>query len=187
MLDAFEDKIEELIDRLELLVGTLMGMGLPVRTRPFTTERTDEERRTTLDVLPDIGFIVKGLVEAQKECGPSLETSAVETGVRIPKIEVPTFNGKVLEWNLFWERFEVSVHSKIHISDAEKFAYFRQAVKDSPARRGIEGLAHSATNYVNAVEFLHRRYDKPPQTHKAHVRAIVEAASVKDGTGKELQ
>ena len=46
-----------------------------------------------------------------------------ETGVRLPKIEVATFNGNVLERNLFWEQFEVTVHSKIHISDAEKFAY----------------------------------------------------------------
>ena len=100
-LDAFEDKIEELNDRLELLVGPPMGMEPPVGTRPFTTERTDEERRTTIDVLADVSSVVKGLVEAQKEHGPSLETRAVETGVRIPKIEVPTFNGNVLEWNLF--------------------------------------------------------------------------------------
>ena len=71
-LDEFEDKSEELNDRLELLVGPPMGMKDPVGTRPFTSERTDEERRTTLDVLADICSVVKGLVEAQKERGPSL-------------------------------------------------------------------------------------------------------------------
>ena len=125
-------------------------------------------------------------MEAQKERSTSVETRVSETVVRLPKIEVPTFNGNVLEWNLFWEQFEVSVHSKIHISDTEKFAYLRQAVKDGPARHVIEGLAHSATNYANAVECLHKRYDKPRQTHKAHVRAILDASSIRDGTGKEL-
>ena len=96
-----------------------------------------------------------------------------ETGVRLPKIKVPTFDGNILGWNLFWEQFQVSMHSKIHISDAEKFAYLRQAVKDGPARYVIEGLAHLATNYANAAECLHKHYDKPHQTHKAHVRAIL--------------
>ena len=66
-LDAFEYKIDELNDRLELLVGLLVGMEPPVEMGSSTSERTDEERRTTLDVLADISSIVKGLVEAQKE------------------------------------------------------------------------------------------------------------------------
>ena len=98
MTHAFEYKIEELNDRLELLVGPPMGMEPPVGTRSVTSERIEEERRTTLDVLADISSVVKGLVEAQKQRGPSLETRAVETGIRLPKIEVPTFNGNVY-WN----------------------------------------------------------------------------------------
>ena len=98
-------------------------MGPPVGMVPSTSERSDEERRTTLDVLADISSVVKGLVEAQKERSPSIETRVSETGVRLPNIEVPSFDGNVLGWNLFWDQFEVSVHSKIHINDAEKFAY----------------------------------------------------------------
>ena len=55
MLDALEDKIEELNDRLELLVGPPKGMEPPVGTvKALTSKRTDEERRTTLDMLADI-------------------------------------------------------------------------------------------------------------------------------------
>ena len=131
---------------MEPLIGMVASMS----------ERTDEERRTTLDVLADISSVVKGLVEAQKERSPSIETRVTETGVRLPKIKVSTFNGNVLGWNLFWEQFEVSVHSKMHISGTEKFAYLQQAVKDGLARHVIKALAHSASNYVNAVECLHK-------------------------------
>ena len=105
----------------------------------------------------------------------------------VPKIEVATFDGNVLGRNLFWEQFEVSIQSKIHISDAEKLAYLRQAVKDGPAKYVIEGLAHLDTNYVNAVECLHKRYDKPRQIHKAHIKAILDAASIRNETGKKLR
>ena len=43
-----------------------MGMEPSVGMGPSTSERTGEERRTTLDVLADISSVVKGLVEAQK-------------------------------------------------------------------------------------------------------------------------
>ena len=65
-LDAFDGKIEELNDRWELLVGPPMGIEPPVGMVPSTSERTDEERRTTLDMLADISSIVRGLVEAEK-------------------------------------------------------------------------------------------------------------------------
>ena len=186
-LDTFEDKVEELSDRVEVLVGPPVVMGPPMGLVPPESEKVDEERKATLEVLAGLSSVVKGLVEAQKEHKPSVETRPLESGVKLPKIEVPTFNGNILEWNLFWEQFEVTVHSKTHISDAEKFAYLRQAIKDGPARHVIEGLAHSASNYLNAVECLHKRYDKPRQTHKAHVKAILDVASVRDGHGKELR
>ena len=78
-LDAFEDKIEELNDRLELLIGPPVRMEPPIGMVPSTSKRTDEERRTTLDVLADISSVVKGLVEAQKELSPSIETRVSET------------------------------------------------------------------------------------------------------------
>ena len=44
-----------------------MGMEPPVGMGPSTFERTDEKMRTTLDVLADISFVVKRLVEVQKD------------------------------------------------------------------------------------------------------------------------
>ena len=76
---------------------------------------------------------------------------------------MPTFDGNALGWSLFWEQLELSVHSKTQISDADKFTYLLQEFKDGPGRHMIEGLAHSATNYLNAVDCLQKHYDKPCQ------------------------
>ena len=162
----------------------LAGTKPPVGLASSASEKSDEERRSTLEVLADISSVVKKLVEAQKEHKTSVDTRVLESGVKLPKIEVSTFDGNAPEWNLFWELFEVSVHSKTHISDAERFAYLRQAIKGSPARHVVEGLAHSASNYLNAVERLQKRYDKPRQTHKAQVKAILDDARVRDGHAK---
>ena len=41
-------------------------------------------------------------------------------GVKLPKLEVPTFDGNILNWRSFWEQFCVSVHDRSSLSDPEK-------------------------------------------------------------------
>ena len=51
----------------------------------------------------------------------------------------------------------------------------------------IEGLSRSGENYSEAIKCLQSRYDRPRLIHKAHVRMILEAPSLKEGSGRELQ
>ena len=41
-------------------------------------------------------------------------------GVKLPKLEVPTFDGNILLWTSFWDQFEVSVHNRSNLTNAEK-------------------------------------------------------------------
>ena len=45
-------------------------------------------------------------------------------------MSVPTFNSNILNWNTFWQQFDVGIHSKAQLKDAEKLAYLRDALKD---------------------------------------------------------
>ena len=100
---------------------------------------------------------------------------------------MPTFDGDIMNWRRFWEQYEVSIHSRTHLTDPEKLAYLRQSLKNGPARHVIEGLSGSGNDYAEAVECLQKRYDKPRLLHQAHVRAIIEAPGPKEGNGKELR
>lgn len=108
-------------------------------------------------------------------------------GVKLPKLEVPTFDGDVLHWKQFWEQFSVSIHDRANLSNAEKLVYLQQAVKNGSAKNAIEGLSRSGDNYHEAVDCLMSRYNRPRLIHRAHVRVIMEAPSLKDGSGKELR
>ena len=109
------------------------------------------------------------------------------SGVKLPKLEVPTFDGNMVNWRSFWEQFTVSVHSSSTITDAEKLVYLQLALKGGTAKHAIEGLSHSGDCYTEAVECLRARYDRPRLIHQTHVRMIVDAPPLKDGTGKELR
>lgn len=115
------------------------------------------------------------------------ETKVYTTGVKLPKISVPSFKGDLLDWSSFWEQFNIAIHSKEQLTDAEKLAYLKDSLKDGPARHAIEGLAQTAENYEEAITCLRKRYDRPRLIHQAHVRAVVEAPPLKDGSGRELR
>ena len=57
-------------------------------------------------------------------------------GVRLPKLEVPTFDGDILHWQSFWEQFCVAIHGR-DISDTQKLVYLQHSLKDGSAQASI--------------------------------------------------
>ena len=108
-------------------------------------------------------------------------------GDRLPKMDVPTFDGDILNWRSFWEQFFISVHDRSDLADAEKLVSLQQAIKDGSAKQAIEGLSHSGDHYPEAVSSLRARYDHPRIIHQTHVKKILNTPPVKDGSGKELR
>ena len=51
----------------------------------------------------------------------------------------------------------------------------------------IEGLSRTGDCYEEAVECLRSRYDCPRLIHQTHVKKILDAPSLKDGSGCELR
>ena len=98
-------------------------------------------------------------------------------GVRLPKISVPNFDGNVINWRSFWEQFTVSVHDWSNLSPAEKLTYLKHAAKEGPAKHVVEGLSGSGDQYKEAVDCMHKRYDRPCLLHQTHVWAIIDAPS----------
>ena len=51
--------------------------------------------------------------------------------MKVPMMNVPTFDGDVLNWNSFCQQFNVALHSEAQLNDAEKLAYVRDAQRQS--------------------------------------------------------
>ena len=102
--------------------------------------------------------------------------------VRLPELDVPTFDGNILHWRSFWEQFCVSIHDHSNLSDTEKLVYLQPSLKNGSTKSAIEGLSRSGEYYAEAVECLKSRYDRPRLIHQTHVRMILEAPPLKDGS-----
>ena len=179
-------------------VATVPGtiVGFQERSLKFYTTLLTLSLEDSDPLLIKVGAIEKSLFDCSlhhKELShtdPALAAMATHTdsnGVKLPKLDVPLFNGNLLSWTSFWEQFCISVHNRSTLSDAEKFVYLQQALKGGTAKSLIDDLSQSAENYNEAVECLKARYDRPRLIHKAHVRKILECAPLKEGSGKELR
>ena len=110
-----------------------------------------------------------------------------DKGLKVPKLEAPAFDGDLLNWNSFWEQFSISIDERTSLSDAEKFVYLQHSLKEGSAKNVIQGLSGTGEHYAKAVECLKARYDRPRLVHQSHVKSIIEAPPIKDGSGRELR
>ena len=107
-------------------------------------------------------------------------------GVKLPKISVPTFDGKDLNWKSCWEQFNAIIHCKTGLNNTEKLVYLQEALKDGPARFVIQGLTRTSESYKEASKCLREWYDRPRLVQEEHIRSIVDALPVKNGCDKEI-
>ena len=108
-------------------------------------------------------------------------------GVNLPRIEIPNFDGNILNWCLFWKQFQAAVHDKPPLEEVDKLTYLQGALKDGPARNVIKGLTQTAESYQEAVRGLKDLCDHPRLTHCEHVHNILNAPALKAHNGRELR
>ena len=63
--------------------------------------------------ISDCPLHIKQLLHATASAeSTKAPTAATSKGVKLPKLDVPTFNGDILNWHTFWEQFCISVHDR---------------------------------------------------------------------------
>lgn len=100
-------------------------------------------------------------------------TTSSRTGaeVNLPKLNLPTFDGNVERWLLFWESFDACVHSS-DLPDIQKLSYLRSLLKGEAAK-SIGGLALTAANYGAAIDILKKRYGRPEKLVFLHIQSLL--------------
>lgn len=122
------------------------------------------------------------------------ETPIAAVSIRLPKIELPTFDGKATEWITFHDAFNSLVHSNKSISDGQKLHYLQSCLKGE-ALQVISGFRISDANYSQAWDILLGRYKVMRLLVDAHLSAIFNmekatkdsAESIKSILGTVLQ
>ena len=181
LLRQYEEQLCDLKVELGNICSVLLSLGIEESDQLYTSQtQLDKE-------LFDGSLKIKRLLFLSGQALDSTLPSSDSKGVKLPKLDVPKFDGNIINWMTFWEQFSISIHSRSGLSDAEKLVYLRHSLKDGTAKGVIEGLSRSGDCYSEAIESLKARYDHPRLIHQTRVHMIVEATPLRDGTGEELR
>lgn len=97
--------------------------------------------------------------------------------VKLPSLNVPTFNGQYEDWKSFFDIFCALIHSDTKLSNVQKFLYLKTALKGEPLTL-IEDLKVTNDNYDSAINILKARYDNRLSIINSHIKALLEIPQV---------
>ena len=146
----------------------------------FTDEKSLEEEMAKAsswdEHLFDIAVRTETVVENAKS--PIADTShnlsaasSVSHSVKLPKLEIPKYDGDPLCWQEFWDTFESTVHSS-DLPDIEKMKYLRSFLKGD-AHRLVSGYRLTNANYGAVIDALKQRFGDPEIAIFSHFDAML--------------
>ena len=98
---------------------------------------------------------------------------------KLPAISIPTFNGDILAWPTFWQKFSATVHVHDDLPDSTKLAYLRTAITDPEAAILLNPAIDGPDTYERLVKELHQRYARTRKIHRGLVHKLSTLPSAK--------
>ena len=167
-ISKIENFIEESADVTARVTETLN------RINSFTKKA--EEAKSQKRVA-DISNVVATSSPIRPPQGPQAEvlnissnsrSSNQNSGVRLPKISLPRFNGDITRFYSFWQSFESAIDKNDSLTAIDKFNYLVN-VLEGEAFRVVQGLEIVEENYDHAKETLYQRFGHKQKIIQVHM------------------
>lgn len=106
--------------------------------------------------------------------------------IRLPHIDIPQFDGNLLEWLTFKDTFVALVHNNKGLSDIAKFTYLLGKLKGD-AKNTIGHITLSDAGYQKAWKDLNSRYDNERIIVFKHIEGICNLPCLSRDNSSDLR
>lgn len=118
---------------------------------------------------------------------PVSETSTtVRAKIKLPQLNLPTYNGEYQNWISFRDNFTAIIHNNTALSDVEKLRYLRGQLTGAAALV-IHGVQITDANYAVAWDLLCKRFENKRFCVENYVRSIFELKPIPKSNHKDLR
>ena len=114
------------------------------------------------------------LQELQRKSQPSTVSA-----VKLPKLDLVSYNGDKLKWTEFWDSFEAGVHTNQSLTKIEKLNYLKSKLFGT-ANSAISGLMLS--HYDVAISILKERFGNVQSVVNKHYSDLINLQSASNQT-----
>ena len=111
----------------------------------------------------------------ENHLGSNVTASFSQHFHKLPKLNLPTFDGDVLEWQAFWDSYETSVHTNPTLSNVQRFNYLKSLLRNE-ALQSITGFPLTNLNYEKAISLLRERYGQETKIVQTYMQALIDLA-----------
>ncbi|XP_055923832.1 uncharacterized protein LOC129954140 [Eupeodes corollae] len=144
-------------------------------------EKTVESIADISEVKGDTHAILTSQQPSDTKALQVLKTAATEDVVRLEPVKISTFEGDYLKWVNVYEMFKTLVHKNKQLQDIQRMQYLVTST-NGEARRLIENLGVTGSNYQNAWKMLFERYNNKRTLPASHLQAFFSIPNVKSET-----
>ena len=107
----------------------------------------------------------------------SIGSQGKKVNVKLPKLELRKFNGKIYEWQEFWDGFCSAIHENEELANVDKFKYLKSFLEE-PARSVIAGMPITDAEYGTAIDLSKKRYARPLVIERTHINELTSLSPV---------
>lgn len=179
-LESDRSKISQLTARFENFKKTLDQFNeIQNAIECVDVEDISADERTQFeDLYYEIVAQCNSMVEAKNsEAGSISPTSTAQIGLRLPKIELPCFEGDYTDWLNFRDLFLSLIHENEGLNHVQKLHYLKSCLKNNAAQI-IASLPTIASNYSVAWQLINERFNNERILIKTHVDNILDAVPI---------
>ena len=174
--------VETLLQSLEEKARVLDQLNLEILNG---TENTEEAMEAEIFTQDEKDVRLKSLMKQMRKWLTGLSDNTDdddgsihrENNVRLPRIELPTFDGQYKDWKTFFDMFKGTVHDPT-LPKVQKLFYLKGALKGD-AKCVLSHLPTTEANYDAAIKLLQDRYDNQFLIPKAHLTNIMKVENMR--------
>ena len=174
-------ELEALVDRLTRRAEEIARMDAKIVMSLETEEDIQLDTETALSFQDDISywqFKIGRLLKSKQDTPVSQfhysslkQEPAPRMHINLPKINIKSFGGDLLQWLTFWDSFSAAINKNHGLSDIEKMNDLNGMLKGEAAR-AISALPLTEENYKKATELLQERFGKPQILTNAYMESL---------------
>ncbi|XP_069108234.1 uncharacterized protein [Argopecten irradians] len=174
--DEYAFDLEQNIDKVrKFLFKTRPSSPLDVHAQDFTPNPNplpDSESINVNSNMNDEIHITNNTIRFT-EVPPSFNKHISSQYHKLPKLDLPTFSGDILEWQSFWDSFDTAIHSNQTLGDVQKFNYLKSLLRNE-ALQTVMGFALTNLTFVKAVSLLHERFGQEHKITQRYMPALLD-------------
>lgn len=99
-------------------------------------------------------------------------TCSTAPRARLPKITLPTFDGRMTNWPFFRDTFTSVIHNDTSLSLIEKFHFLIGSLQGE-ALAVIKSISIQESNYIQAWEAIQKRYDNQRKLASTYLNQLI--------------